>query len=122
MPTLGELLDEPLEMEAPRKTVSLWDVLNEDDGLPDGPAQQAPKRFEPQKPSAYEVAQQQNAIYAAKKFVPPAPNYTREQLDEVGKAGKMGGKIGGKKRAELLTPERRREIAQKAAAARWAKA
>jgi hypothetical protein len=35
--------------------------------------------------------------------------------------GSRGGKIGGKLRAEKLTPERRREIAQKAVAARWAK-
>ena len=31
-----------------------------------------------------------------------------------------GGKKGGKARAESLTPERRSEIAAKAAAARWA--
>lgn len=33
--------------------------------------------------------------------------------------GRRGGLIGGKKRAAKLSPERRREIAQKAAAARW---
>jgi hypothetical protein len=33
--------------------------------------------------------------------------------------GRMGGLIGGKRRAEKLTPERRSEIARKAAAARW---
>lgn len=31
------------------------------------------------------------------------------------------GKIGGKKRSARLSPERRREIAQQAAEARWAK-
>ena len=35
--------------------------------------------------------------------------------------GRKGGKIGGKLRAEKLSPERRREIAQKAIATRWAK-
>ena len=35
--------------------------------------------------------------------------------------GSKGGKIGGKLRAESLTPERRKEIAQKAIAARWGK-
>jgi hypothetical protein len=35
--------------------------------------------------------------------------------------GRLGGKKGGKARAEKLTPERRREIAKKAAAARWNK-
>ncbi len=36
--------------------------------------------------------------------------------------GRLGGLKGGKARAEKLTPERRREIAKKAAMARWAKA
>lgn len=33
--------------------------------------------------------------------------------------GRLGGARGGKLRAEKLTPERRAEIARKAAAARW---
>jgi hypothetical protein len=33
----------------------------------------------------------------------------------------MGGKIGGKARAAALTAARRKEIARKAAAKRWAK-
>jgi hypothetical protein len=35
--------------------------------------------------------------------------------------GRKGGLKGGKARAEALTAKRRREIAQKAAAARWGK-
>lgn len=35
--------------------------------------------------------------------------------------GRLGGLKGGKARAEKLTPERRKEIAQKAAAKRWGK-
>jgi hypothetical protein len=35
--------------------------------------------------------------------------------------GKLGGKTGGKARADKLTPEQRQMIAQKAARARWAK-
>jgi len=35
--------------------------------------------------------------------------------------GRLGGKRGGRARAEKLTPEQRREIAQKAAQKRWAK-
>ncbi len=35
--------------------------------------------------------------------------------------GRLGGKKGGRARADKLTPERRKEIAQKAAAARWGK-
>jgi len=33
--------------------------------------------------------------------------------------GRLGGKKGGKARAEKLTPEQRKEIARKAAKARW---
>ena len=36
--------------------------------------------------------------------------------------GRLGGKKGGKARAEKLSSERRVEIAKKAAIARWAKA
>jgi hypothetical protein len=35
--------------------------------------------------------------------------------------GRLGGLKGGKARAAKLSPERRKEIAQKAARARWAK-
>jgi hypothetical protein len=35
--------------------------------------------------------------------------------------GRLGGKKGGKARAEALSPEQRREIAKKAARARWEK-
>jgi hypothetical protein len=35
--------------------------------------------------------------------------------------GRIGGLKGGRVRAERLSPERRKEIAQKAIAARWAK-
>ena len=40
---------------------------------------------------------------------------------ELSAIGRKGGKAGGKARAAALTPERRREIAQKAAAKRWGK-
>ncbi len=33
--------------------------------------------------------------------------------------GRKGGKVGGKRRSDSLKPERRREIALKAARARW---
>ena len=35
--------------------------------------------------------------------------------------GRKGGKIGGRRRLETMTPEKRREVAQKAAKARWDK-
>ena len=47
----------------------------------------------------------------------PLPAKDPERVER----GKKGGAKGGKLRAERLSPERRREIAQKAAAARWMK-
>ena len=35
--------------------------------------------------------------------------------------GRLGGKRGGRARADKMTPERRKEIAQKAAQKRWSK-
>jgi hypothetical protein len=35
--------------------------------------------------------------------------------------GRLGGKRGGPARAQKLTPEKRREIARKAASVRWSK-
>jgi len=35
--------------------------------------------------------------------------------------GRLGGKKGGKARAEKLTPEQRKEMARRAAQARWSK-
>jgi hypothetical protein len=35
--------------------------------------------------------------------------------------GRRGGKIGGKRRMTTMTPEQRREVALKAAKARWSK-
>ena len=51
-----------------------------------------------------------------------AANLTAKELSAIGrKGGKAGGKLGGKARAAALTPERRKEIAEKAAAKRWGK-
>ena len=47
------------------------------------------------------------------KAVEPEKNPAAVEL------GRLGGKKGGAARAAKLTPERRREIARKAAAARW---
>jgi hypothetical protein len=56
----------------------------------------------------------------------PEPKQTEPELVE-GKnphavaLGRLGGIKGGKARASKLTPEQRKEIAKKAAQARWAK-
>jgi hypothetical protein len=50
------------------------------------------------------------------------PNFISKVMQEMGrKGGKKGGKKGAKMRAESLTPERRSQIARKAAKSRWAK-
>jgi len=36
--------------------------------------------------------------------------------------GRKGGKIGGRRRADILSPKKRKEIASRAARARWNKA
>jgi len=50
---------------------------------------------------------------------PAAPPVERKKNPAAVALGKLGGSKGGKKRAELLTPERRSEIAKLAAAKRW---
>lgn len=42
-----------------------------------------------------------------------------DELDELKSAAAQLGSKGGKKRAENMTPERRKEIATKAAESRW---
>ena len=49
---------------------------------------------------------------------PPTSDDIRRVMSAL---GKVGGKKGGKARAESLTAKRRSEIAQKAAAKRWSK-
>ncbi len=48
---------------------------------------------------------------------PPA----REKNAAAVELGRIGGKIGGKRRAESMTPEQRRDSARRAALARWSK-
>lgn len=50
------------------------------------------------------------------------PKPTKSDISRVmAELGRRGGKIGGKARAAGMTPERRREIALKAAQERWGK-
>lgn len=51
----------------------------------------------------------------------PLPDPNAGKNPAAVKLGKLGGARGGKARAEKLTPEERRRIAKKAAAARWKK-
>ncbi len=51
----------------------------------------------------------------------PAPEPPPEKNPAAVALGRLGGKKGGRARAEKLTPERRREIARRAAESRWKK-
>ncbi len=64
-----------------------------------------------------------DVIGAAVKVMQIATGEIEEDLDDDGKnkAAVELGRKGGKARAAKLTAEQRREIAQKAAAARWGK-
>lgn len=55
----------------------------------------------------------------AKSVVDMATGETSETLTPAQILGKAGGKKGGPARAKALSAKRRKEIAQKAAAARW---
>jgi hypothetical protein len=50
----------------------------------------------------------------------PIPPTSAQISAFMAEMGRKGGKIGGKRRLISLTPERRKEIALKAARARWA--
>jgi hypothetical protein len=60
----------------------------------------------------------------AKYIVDLATGGIDEEMPEISvkaKAGRLGGLKGGQARKAALSPERRKEIAQKAAEARWKK-
>ena len=63
-----------------------------------------------------------DVIGAAVKVMQIATGEINEDLDDDGKnkAAVELGRKGGKARAERMTPERKREIARKAAETRWA--
>lgn len=62
-----------------------------------------------------------DVIGAAIRIARIATGEETEQIEDDGKdpAAKALGKKGGKARAESMTPERRAEIAKKAAESRW---
>lgn len=52
----------------------------------------------------------------------PKPKLRRSLISEVmAEMGRKGGRIGGKRRLKTMTPERRSEVALKAAQTRWSK-
>jgi hypothetical protein len=51
----------------------------------------------------------------------PSKEPTRQKNPAAVALGKLGGKKGGAARRDKLSPERRKEIAEKAARARWSR-
>lgn len=51
----------------------------------------------------------------------PAPKVSREVSRVMSAMGRKGGRIGGKRRMETMTPDERKAVAQKAAQKRWGK-
>ena len=82
-----------------------------------------PKKSEPGKlhEDANEIAFRtvQAAIGEAEKPIPPSDRTDDDKDAAAVERGRKGGEKGGKARAEKLTPERRAEIAKKAAQSRW---
>lgn len=60
-----------------------------------------------------------DAIGRAVQIAKIATGEVEDERDDVKSAAAQLGSLGGKKRAENMTPERRAEIARKAAAKRW---
>jgi hypothetical protein len=73
----------------------------------------------PKRSSKKDVAQ--NALRVA-EISTVEPLTPKEKNPAAVALGKLGGLKGGRGRAESMTPERRSEIAQRAAKQRWAKA
>ncbi len=61
----------------------------------------------------------QGATGEGPKPVPPEERTDAEKDPEAVERGRKGGEKGGRARAEKLSPERRAEIAKKAAKSRW---
>ena len=61
----------------------------------------------------------QEAVGEAEESESPPEPTSEERHAAAVALGRLGGKKGGPARAKKLTPEQRREIAKKAAEARW---
>jgi len=78
----------------------------------------AAKRTAPSRPTDVNQIAHLLVEQSTRETEPAQP--TKSEISRVMAAlGHRGGQIGGKRRAASMTPERRREIALKAARARW---
>lgn len=82
---------------------------------PPSPKPASKQERRPRDPNALAFNVVREAVGDAEKFEPEE----REKNPHAVALGRLGGQKGGKARAEKLTPARRREIAKKAAQARW---
>jgi hypothetical protein len=72
--------------------------------------------------TAYATMLQATGQKAAESAPPRAPEPTKPEKNPAAVAlGRLGGLKGGKARAAKMSPEKRSEIAKKAASARWDK-
>jgi hypothetical protein len=72
----------------------------------------------PKRPRDLNLLAKKIVDLATEGEAPPPPD---EKNPHAVALGRLGGQKGGKARAEKLTPEERKEIARKAAKARWEK-
>ena len=82
-------------------------------------AKKAPKRL-PRDPNQHAHALIKAVTDQMEETQPEPPMVSTADISRVmAELGRRGGKIGGRVRADSMTPERRREIALKAARSRW---
>jgi hypothetical protein len=65
--------------------------------------------------AAHEMVRRSTETESSEKFPPVSDAVSRVMAQ----MGRRGGKIGGKRRLQTMTAEQRREVALKAAQARW---
>jgi len=83
--------------------------------MPDRSSKKRPKR-------PRDTNQLAHSVFLESIGEAPTPKVPENRKNPAAVAlGKMGGEKGGKARAQRLTAEQRREIAKRAAAARWRK-
>jgi hypothetical protein len=72
--------------------------------------------------AAYLMVERSTAERESEKPAAKPPKTTKSEISRVMAAmGRRGGKIGGKRRLETMTPKQRTDIAKKAAKSRWNK-
>jgi hypothetical protein len=86
--------------------------------MPKGSSKQ-PKKKKREDEVQSAVRVMQTIAAKSERDVEPEIEITDEMRAAAAAFGRIGGKIGGVRRAEALSPKKRSEIAKKAAAARW---